>query len=399
MGKILVVLLAIVGVEQVALGQSAPTCSLDTGTGTLTVTMNGLTDTVTVAAGKIKIVSTAVICSTTTNTDTIVVNGNGQLTFRGNFEPGKTAEATGASEIEFQINNNIITFDFSTGDDLVNVVTTGADVNADGDQDITLNGTQAKITYKGGDGNDVIDGTAYAGALILNLWGGNGTDHLIGSNGIDYVWGDADDDVIETGNANDKLWGGKGDDTLVGGAGNDQYMEDKTANGSDFMDGGAGVDKVNYALRTGAISVTLADGLANEGEAGEADELLGVENVTTGSGDDTIVGDTLANTLHGGNGNDDIYGGGGADKLYGDANDDYIQGDAGNDSHYGGTGNDILVGDLVGVDKFFGDAGDDTIVDNADGKAETIDCGVGLNDAAETAAEDTFLGCEVLNPP
>ena len=44
-----------------------------------------------------------------------------------------------------------------------------------------------------------------------------------------------------------------------------------------------------------------------------ADKLEGVENITTGSGDDTLVGDANANVLTGGSGDDTLTGGAGDD--------------------------------------------------------------------------------------
>ena len=64
----------------------------------------------------------------------------------------------------------------------------------------------------------------------------------------------------------DELDGLRGNDVLDGGAGADDLM------------GGAGTDTVTYADRTAPRDVTL-DGGADDGEAGEGDNVLGVENV------------------------------------------------------------------------------------------------------------------------
>jgi FtsP/CotA-like multicopper oxidase with cupredoxin domain/Ca2+-binding RTX toxin-like protein len=371
-----------------------PTCSYDSVSGTITITMNSLAGVLTVASGNIKLGTT--ICGTLTTTDTIVVNGTGLITIRGDYVPGRTAEPTGVSEIEFVINTNKLTFDASVGDDTIIIVPSGADLGGDGDQDITMSGTQTLVKYMGGTGNDVLDASAYSSKLTL--FGGAGADHLIGGSGADSLYGDADADILEGNNGNDMLWGGAGNDVVRGGAGNDTFNEDKTANGTDSFDGGAGVDTLSYAARIQPVSVTLDDGIANEGEVAEGDSTIGIERVTGGTSDDTLVGDALVNLLRGGGGNDTIFGRGAADTIFGDAGNDFIDGETGGDTMYGGIGNDTLVGDAASTDRFIGNAGDDTIVDNTDGRIETVDCGDGI-DTAESNSEDTFTACENLTPP
>lgn len=69
-------------------------------------------------------------------------------------------------------------------------------------------------------------------------------------------------------------------------------------------------------------------------------------------GNDTLIGDALANRINGMSGNDVIYGRGGDDTLFGDA---------GNDSLYGEEGNDTLIG-AKGKDQLIGGSGSDTYV-------------------------------------
>ncbi|MCS6954620.1 MAG: hypothetical protein NZM33_17420, partial [Bryobacteraceae bacterium] len=81
----------------------------------------------------------------------------------------------------------------------------------------------------------------------------------------------------------------------------------------------------------------------------------GSNNITTGTGNDTIKGGTAADTIVGGNGDDVIYGGAGADSLTGGLGADLIYGEIGNDTITGGAGNDTLWGG-DGADVFvFGD--------------------------------------------
>lgn len=67
------------------------------------------------------------------------------------------------------------------------------------------------------------------------------------------------------------------------------------------------------------------------------------ENVIGGSGNDTLVGNSQANTITGNNGND------------------IIVGNAGNDALSGGNGRDILIGGL-GIDSLVGGNDDDILI-------------------------------------
>jgi len=70
----------------------------------------------------------------------------------------------------------------------------------------------------GGDGADVVYGSALANALS----GGSADDLLFGYAGNDVLDGGFNNDMLFGGAGNDKLDGGDGDDLLVGGAGKDQ---------------------------------------------------------------------------------------------------------------------------------------------------------------------------------
>ncbi len=84
----------------------------------------------------------------------------------------------------------------------------------------------AQATIHGGQGNDVIVGTAvgdyiYGDAGDDVLWGSDGYDYIDGGVGNDQIVGGTGNDVL-LGNAdNDKIWGEAGDDALYGGTGDD----------------------------------------------------------------------------------------------------------------------------------------------------------------------------------
>lgn len=165
---------------------------------------------------------------------------------------------------------------------------------------------------------------------------------------------------------NDTIIGTPGIDALLGFAGND------TLNGgasNDTLNGGPGNDTASYAGTNAAVTVSLAiAGPQDTGGAG-IDTLVSIENLTGGSGNDTLTGNTGKNTLNGGAGNDKLWGGDGKDTLlggsgndilFGEADNDTLDGGSGNDKLYGGDGNDTLLGGK-GNDTLKGEAGNDIL--------------------------------------
>ena len=164
------------------------------------------------------------------------------------------------------------------------------------------------------------------------------------------VGGDEGNDRLAGGPADEGLWGGAGNDTLDG------------RGGADRLSGQAGVDAASYADRTASVAVDLANvTLGTEGQVGERDTVASdVENVTGGSGNDTLTGNDTANHLDGGAGNDTIVGGGGADDLKGEAGSDTLR--------------------------------------SRDGVVDKVDCG-GDADAVERDAADAVEDCEGAASP
>jgi hypothetical protein len=86
--------------------------------------------------------------------------------------------------------------------------------------------------------------------------------------------------------------GGTGDDTI--------YARD----GADTIDGGAGVDGVDYSLLAlPGVTVNLATGIAIQAN-GKTDTLSNIENARGGAGNDSLAGSGGSNVLKGGGGND-----------------------------------------------------------------------------------------------
>src|SRR5258706_3858041 len=100
------------------------------------------------------------------------------------------------------------------------------------------------------------------------------------------IHGGQGNDVLDGGDGSDSLVGGVGDDLLTGGAGNDT------------LDGSAGADTANYSAATQALAIDLAAGTAVSAELGN-DQLLNVEIILAGTGNDTISGAAGGESLFG----------------------------------------------------------------------------------------------------
>jgi hypothetical protein len=178
----------------------------------------------------------------------------------------------------------------------------------------------------GGSGND-------------SLTGGRLEDDLRGDDGNDTIAGDVGADTLAGGNGNDTITGQGGADTLEGGA------------GADFLDGGGQTDTVLYPVPNRVI-VTLDD-VANDGRAGEGDNVIDVETVVTGEGNDSVTGSSAAETLDGGAGDDTLRPGTGTDTVHGGAGDDTIDvredSEGIRDTVTCGIGQDEVIADLKDV--------------------------------------------------
>lgn len=248
-------------------------------------------------------------------------------------------------------------------------------------------------TLSGGDGNDTLE--AANGGDVAN--GGIGRDTMLGAAGNDALDGGPDGDSLSGGDGNDALRGEagndtlgrpdqlgtppiareRGDDTFDGGAGDDTLQAGVGSTGGDSdrdtFSGGDGSDSVIYQQRSVALGISL-DGQRNDGAAGEQDDVLpSVENVTAGTGPDTLTGSAAGNRLDGGGGRDIVDGGDGADTLIGSSGDDDLRGAAGGDDVQGGTGEDFVDGG-AGNDILNGGGASDT-VQSRGGGSDTVGCG------------------------
>jgi Ca2+-binding RTX toxin-like protein len=160
-------------------------------------------------------------------------------------------------------------------------------------------------------------------------------------------------------------------------------------------------DSANTFANTGSGNDTIIGGFLADtlfGNGGN-DSIEGGKNadlIQGGAGDDTLYGDSANplgivrdgnDTIYGGAGNDQIFGGEGNDLLYGDAGNDTIDGGAGDDRLFGGEGNDSLVGG-TGSDRLFGGAGNDTLTGAAG--SDVLEGGAGNDTLTGGEGADIF---------
>jgi Ca2+-binding RTX toxin-like protein len=190
----------------------------------------------------------------------------------------------------------------------------------DGDDD--LRGGLGADELTGGDGYDQVSYRDRVNGVTVTLDGQAG-DGESGEN--DNVKGDIE--KVEGGGGNDSLTGSDQRNDLYGLAGDD-VLDGKL--GPDLMEGGANEDTVTYANRPGDVTVVNDGTVAEDGEAGEGDNVgPDVENLTGGNGNDKLTtvdvgGVGVANKLRGGAGNDLLDGGYGSDDLYGGLDRDQV---------------------------------------------------------------------------
>jgi Ca2+-binding RTX toxin-like protein len=230
-----------------------------------------------------------------------------------------------------------------------------ATVNGGDGDDILFDGDGAgrREIYSGGNGNDTANYALAKHAVSLSLDsvandGEPGEGDLIASD-VENLTGSPQSDQLTGDSAGNHLRGERGSDRLSGLGGADTFDEGPTASGADTISGGSGIDRVRYDERTAVgVRVTL-DGAADDGQAGEGDNVQpDVENISATKFADTLLGSELANSISGLGGNDGINPLGGSDRVFGGDGDDRINvRDGVRDFARGAAGNDTITRDTV----------------------------------------------------
>jgi Ca2+-binding RTX toxin-like protein len=295
----------------------------------------------------------------------------------------------------------------------------------------------------GGPDDDTIELGETTCAWMGEAFGGAGTD-TVDFSGAYLPWSLSLDDVandgygghgnlhsdlenLKAGTGGMRLVGSDGPNVLIGGAGDDEL---DGGGGTDVLVGGDGYDRADYASHAEAVNLSL-DGLANDGAAGEAENLgADIEDLRGGTGNDTLSGNDGDNLLDGGPGADTIAGGAGADAVdyssrsenvrvdlsgsagddgadqegdtvgadvegaFGGSGQDHLIGNAGSGVLDGGFGDDLIV-DPGGQDDLLGGYGIDTI-ESFDGAVDNVECGWGEDEVWRDGL-DVLTGCESVH--
>ncbi|TAU30025.1 hypothetical protein ELI47_02385 [Rhizobium ruizarguesonis] len=417
------------------------------------------------------------------NLDNMITSGTGNDTLSGGAGNDTLDGGRGADSLTGGTGNDIYVV-YDVGDTIIENADEGIDTVQTYLTGYTLSANVENLTYHGpwafgfvGTGNN-LDNVITGGGATDTLSGGAGNDTLDGWTGADTLIGGTGNDTYVIDNADDRVTeaANGGIDTVrttlaaytlgsdvenltysgtaaFTGTGNSLANTIKGAAGADTLDGKAGADILiggagNDIYIVDDLSDVVTEGL-NEGtdliKALSSYALTAnVENLTfIGTGDFSGTGNSLANAITGGAGNDLLDGGAGNDTLSGGAgNDIYVvdsasdvineQVSAGTDeirtalaaysiaalvnvenltysgsasftgtgnalanTITGGTGNDTLNGG-TGADGLIGGAGDDAyIVDNAgDSVTEDVDAG---SDTVRTTLASYTLAANVEN--
>lgn len=258
------------------------------------------------------------------------LNGNDILVSIGSNNTLDGGNGTDTASFEFNDNGidaSLRTNTSSNGDKLVSIENlTGSSF------DDTLEGNAGANHFDGDDHQANGDTVSYANApvvantsnvgVVASLSGYTFTNFSSAQSAV-VATGDAVGDTFAnienlTGSAfNDTLIGDASSNTLKGGAGNDIF---EGLAGADRLIGDSGTDTASYAFADASVTADLS-GLfvaANlqQGDA-QGDTFDSMENLTGSKFNDTLIGDSNANTINSGDGDDVLEGLGGADTFIG----------------------------------------------------------------------------------
>ena len=292
----------------------------------------------------------------------------------------------------------------------------------DGNDTLNAGGGNNNL-LSGGSDNDTLNGAEGSDWLL----GGTGNDTLIGNKGDDILHGGADTDTLKGGAGNDVYVFQRGDghdtiddfdetfdeaaalesntihDYLLNSeysryATNHTVYTGKQGGGLDIIEFGENISlsdiNLSYDQSSDVLLITLLDETTGEKTSDTltvnnwnnifhkvetlrfADgQTIDLSNISTlgfisgTTGDDALYGNSEANFINAGAGddivdalagNDVAVGGLGTDIISGGDDNDLVIGGRGSDNLYGGSGNDVVTGDS-GDDVIYGGSGDDTL--------------------------------------
>ena len=210
---------------------SAPTCTYDPSTGTVSIQFAApdIASVGTTADGYIQVSDQHCSGATVSNTSTIDITGSSgdddaDIKLAGGDFPGIVFHVDlGAGSDRLRVFGGPGADDIVVGQDGINLAAATSST-----VDVTLAGVE-KILINGDPGPDYLsgaggDGTGGPTSIPLVMYGGGGDDTVIGGSGNDFLEGNDNDDHLAGRAGNDTLYGNKGNDFLNGGSGHNSCL-------------------------------------------------------------------------------------------------------------------------------------------------------------------------------
>ncbi len=299
--------------------------------------------------------------------DTIIGNGNNVIT--GGAGDDLVINGGGSNDFDGGGGNNTLSYQYDTAGVTVDLSAHSATNGSSGTDTITNFQNVIGSEF----GGDVITGDSHDN-VVSELGGSNILDGGGGTNTLDYsheaggILAILGSGVVYTGSGSDTVSNFQnvigsefGGDGIYGDANNNVI----TPSGSDnYLDGGGGINTLDYSHDPAGVSVDIPDNTASNGYGG-TDSIYNFQIIIGSHFDDTITGDgtttvSYANAIGPvtvdlsagtatGDGSDTLSGITGvigsthADTITCDSNNDTIDGNGGNDAIYCGSGADAIL--------------------------------------------------------
>ena len=181
--------------------------------------------------------------------------------------------------------------------------------------DIVIGGKGADTFYTL-DGDDTVyidaaDIQAQAGNFV-DTGAGNDTIYIQDSAGVEFDVSDTNAETIISGSGNDVLKNNTSEEVKIYGMqGNDRIYSSSSI---DILDGGEGIDTIDYSNSTVGVNVDIENNIVSGGYANN-DVISNFENVKGSLYDDNIIGSSTDNIIDAGEGNNTVDGLGGEDTV------------------------------------------------------------------------------------
>lgn len=258
-----------------------------------------------------------------------------------------TLDATGTNnDYLYDLENNVISV--TNGTFLSTIRNFEEVIGGNGDDILIGNNTAAINNLNGGNGDDTVSsgsagirtGDVYAGGAgtnVLDLSNLSG-DHTIDMNTGDFmsggqtatisgfqeiIAGSGDDFIRERSGVQSTIHGGLGDDTLA--------TASSGVGGGEVFNGGGGTDMFDFSNQTVGYVADLVNGVFDRDNGGFATTLTSIEEVSAGSGNDSLIAGSVDAAVYG------LFGNGGDDTII--ARDGTLRD---GDTYDGGTGTDTF---------------------------------------------------------